>query len=966
MSAILELFRSSGALYGGNAAFIEDLYERYLQDPESVDRAWRARFDAMRQAPANESAPATPGARPVPADIAHGPVRENFARLARESRSRARLRSTEHLEPAAAEKQSAVLRLINAYRFRGHQVADTDPIRLRERPRVQDLDPIYHNLSKDDLDQVFYTGSLCAPDRMKLRDIIALVQRIYCGPVGSEYMYITSTTEKRWVQKRLETYRAAPELETADRRWILFLLSAAEGIEKYLHQRYVGQKRFSLEGGETLIPLLDELIQRAGRKGQKEVVIGMAHRGRLNVLTNIFGKPPQAMFDEFEGRLPMEAHTMAGDVKYHLGFATDVDTPGGAVHLALGFNPSHLEIINPVIEGSVRARQRRRRDKTGDQVLPVLIHGDAAFAGQGVVMETLQLSQTRSYSTGGTVHIVINNQIGFTTSHPLDARSSPYCTDIAKLVQAPVFHVNGDDPEAVIFVTRMALDFRNEFHKDIVIDLICYRRLGHNEADEPAVTQPMMYAKIAARPTTRAVYAERLATAGIVTPEEAAAQVEDYRRSIEQGVVVARPVLCGLDNAYRVDWTRCQNEDWDQAVDTGVPVVKLRTLAAAMLTVPTGFDMHPRVAKVWEERQKMAAGEQLLNWGMAENLAYATLLDAGIPVRLSGQDCGRGTFVHRHAKIHDQSTGDAYTPLQHLGPHQGAFIAIDSILSEEAVLGFEYGFATAEPNALTLWEAQFGDFANGAQVVIDQFITSAGTKWGLACGLTMLLPHGLEGQGAEHSSARLERYLQLCAEHNIQVCVPTTPAQMYHLLRRQMVRDYRKPLIVMTPKSLLRHRLAVSALDELTTGHYQTVIAEIDAIDPAGVTRVIFCSGKVYYDVLEARRSRGLTNCALIRIEQLYPFPKEAFSAALALYPNAEEIIWCQEEAKNQGAWDQIKHRLYELLPADKQLQYAGRPASAAPAVGHRAAHVEQHEHLIDEALTGRFTPSMNQRISYP
>ena len=969
MSAILELFRASGALYGGNAAFIEDLYERYLQDPERVDRAWRVRFDAMREA-ANEPLPAAPDAasapaRPVQGEIPHGPVRENFVRLAHESRARAHRPTTAHLEPAAAAKQAAVLRLINAYRFRGHQVADTDPIQLREKPRIQDLDPDYHHFSADDLDLVFHTGSLCAPDRMKLRDIIALLQRIYCGPVGSEYMYITSTTEKRWIQKRLETYRATPELETADRRWILFLLTAAEGIEKYLHQRYVGQKRFSLEGGEALIPLLDELIQRAGRKGQKEVVIGMAHRGRLNVLTNIFGKPPQAMFDEFEGRLPMDAHKMAGDVKYHLGFSTDVDTPGGAVHLALGFNPSHLEIINPVIEGSVRARQRRRRDKTGDQVLPVLIHGDAAFAGQGVVMETLQLSQTRSYSTGGTVHIIINNQIGFTTSHPLDARSSPYCTDIAKLVQAPVFHVNGDDPEAVIFVTRMALDYRNEFHKDIVIDLLCYRRLGHNEADEPAVTQPMMYQKIAARPTARSLYAQRLAAATVMSPEDAEALVEDYRRSIEQGVVVARPVLCGLDNAYRVDWSHCQSEHWDQAIDTGVPLPKLQALGEVLLRLPTGFELHPRVVKVWEERHKMAAGEQLLNWGMAENLAYATLVEAGTPVRLSGQDCGRGTFVHRHAKVHDQRTGESYTPLQHVSEHQGPFIAIDSILSEEAVLGFEYGFATAEPHGLTLWEAQFGDFANGAQVVIDQFITSAGTKWGLACGLTMLLPHGLEGQGAEHSSARLERYLQLCSEHNIQVCVPTTPAQMFHLLRRQMVRDYRKPLIVMTPKSLLRHRLAVSALDELAAGQFQTVIPETDAIDPAGVERVIFCSGKVYYDLLEARRAQALTSCAIIRIEQLYPFPKGQFVAALAAYPVGAQIIWCQEEAKNQGAWDQIKHRLHDLLPEGTWPQYVGRPSSAAPAVGHHAAHAEQHERLIDEALTGHSNPSMNPRTPH-
>jgi 2-oxoglutarate dehydrogenase E1 component len=949
MSAILELFRSSGALYGGNAAFVEDLYERYLKDPESVDLAWRERFHVMHQEAANE--------------VGHGPVRENFLRLAQESRTRAHARSTERLEPAAAEKQAAVLSLINGYRYRGHQVANLDPIKLRDTPKIADLDPGFHNLARDDMDQVFHTGSLYAPDRMPLRDIIAMVEQIYCGTVGSEYMHITDTQEKRWIQKRLEGYRATPELDSAGRRWLLTLLTAAEGFEKYLHQRYVGQKRFSLEGGDALIPLLDELIQRAGRKGQKELVIGMAHRGRLSVLTNIFGKPPQDIFDEFEGRVHMDWRKMAGDVKYHMGFSTDIDTPGGIVHLVLGFNPSHLEIINPVIEGSVRARQRRRHDRSGDLVLPVLIHGDAAFAGQGVVMETFQLSQTRSYATGGTVHIVINNQIGFTTSNPLDTRSTLYCTDVAKMVQAPVFHVNGDDPEAVIFVTRMALDFRNQFHKDVIIDLVCYRRLGHNEADEPAVTQPMMYKKIRRHPTPRAVYADRLVADGILSKEETDAMVDNYRDSIEQGVLVARPVLCGLDHAYRVDWGFCLTTDWDQDIDTGVPVEKLRELSEAMLRVPEGFELHPRVEKLWEERRKMAQGDQLLNWGFAENLAYATLLDAGIAVRLSGQDAGRGTFFHRHAKIHDQLTGNAYTPLQHLGAHQGAFIAIDSVLSEEAVLAYEYGFATAEPSALTLWEAQFGDFANGAQVVIDQFITSAGTKWGLCCGLVMLLPHGLEGQGAEHSSARLERFLQLCAEHNIQVCVPTTPAQMYHLLRRQMIRDYRKPLIVMTPKSLLRHRLAVSALDELVTGQFQTVIPEIDQIDPAQTERVVFCCGKVYFDLLEARRARGLTNVAIIRVEQLYPFPKDQFDRALKAYDTTEEIVWCQEEPQNQGAWDQIKHRFHSLIQDGKRPYYVGRPSSAAPAVGHRAAHVEQQERLIDEALTGHFNPSMNKRI---
>jgi 2-oxoglutarate dehydrogenase E1 component len=948
MSALIELFRASSALYGGNAAFLEDLYERYLSDPESVDLAWRERFDAMHGEAANE--------------VPHGPVRKNFLRLAKESRTRATARSTERLEPAAAEKQSSVLRLINTYRYRGHQVADLDPLELRDKPKVPDLDPAYHHLEDADLDQVFHTGSLYAPDRMRLRDVIALVKEIYCGPVGSEYMHITNTQEKRWIQKRLEGYRGKPELETADRIWLLTLLTAGEGIEKYLHARYVGQKRFSLEGGEVLIPLLDELIQRAGRKGVKEVVIGMAHRGRLNVMTNILGKPPQVLFDEFEGRI-QHWGDMAGDVKYHLGFSTDIETAGGAVHVALGFNPSHLEIINPVIEGSVRARQRRRQDRAGARVLPLLIHGDSAFAGQGVVAETLQLSQTRSYGTGGTVHVVVNNQIGFTTSNPLDTRSTLYCTDLAKMVQAPVFHVNGDDPEAVIFVTRMALDYRNAFHKDVIIDVVCYRRLGHNEADEPAVTQPMMYKKIRARPTSRAVYADRLIADGILSKDEAVAMIEDYRNSIEHGVLVARPVMCGLDNAYKVDWKACQGKPWNQILDTGFPRAKLQSLAERMLELPEGFELHPRVAKLWKERRKMANGDQMADWGFCENMAYATLLDAGFGVRLSGQDCGRGTFFHRHAKIHDQGTGDDYTPLQHIGEHQGAFIAIDSILSEEAVLGFEYGYATAEPNELTLWEAQFGDFANGAQVVIDQFITSAGTKWNLCCGLTMLLPHGLEGQGAEHSSARLERYLQLCAEQNIQVCVPTTPAQMFHLLRRQMLRAYRRPLIVMTPKSLLRHRLATSSLEELEQGRFQTVIVEQDALDPDGVKRVIICSGKVYFDLIEARRARGLTDVAILRIEQLYPFPKEDFAAAIKPYGSATQFIWCQEEAQNQGAWDQIKHRFHWLLDEDRRVYYVGRRSSAAPAVGHRHIHVEQQEQLVDEALTGRINPKQNRRI---
>ncbi len=948
MSALLELFRSSSALFGGNAAFIEDLYESYLHDPESVSPEWRKRFDEIRQEAANETA--------------HGPVRDNFQRLAREQ-PMARRSTVQALSAAGAEQQAAVLRLINAYRYRGHQEANLDPLHLREPTRVPDLSPQFHRLTEADDERIFNTGSLYAPDRMRLRDIIALAKEVYCGSIGSEYMHITDTREKRWIQKRLEGYRARPEITKKGKHWLHTMLTAAEGIEKYLHTRYVGQKRFSLEGGEALIPLMDELIQRAGRLEVEQIVIGMAHRGRLNVLTNILGKPPQEIFREFEGRVENESYRASGDVKYHMGFSTDVETDGGIVHLVLGFNPSHLAIISPVIEGSVRARQQRMGDLAGDKVLPLIVHGDSAFAGQGVIMETLQLSQTRHYGTGGTVHIVVNNQIGFTTSNPLDTRSTLYCTDVAKMVQAPIFHVNGDDPEAVIMVTRLALDFRMTFHKDVIIDLVCYRRHGHNEADEPAVTQPRMYKKIRNHSTVRQIYADRLIAEGIIKPEEAQAMVENYRTSIEHGVVEARPTVCSLSRSYRVGWTRFRHNTWEHPADTGVDKERLKHLGQRMLELPDGIQLHPRVSKIWAERLKMANGDQMANWGFAENLAYATLLDAGYPVRLSGQDCGRGTFFHRHAVIHDQDTGEPHIPLQHMAADQPQFVVIDSILSEEAVLGFEYGYATAEPDTLTIWEAQFGDFANGAQVVIDQFITSAGTKWGLQCCLTMLLPHGYEGQGAEHSSARLERFLQLCAEQNIQVCVPTTPAQIYHLLRRQMVRPYRKPLVVMSPKSLLRHRMATSSLDEISQGSFQTVIPEQDPLDPEQVLRVIFCTGKVYYDLLEARRARGQGNTAIIRIEQLYPFPKKQFAEVVGRYPHADELIWCQEEPQNQGAWDQIKHRFHYLLERRKKLYYVGRAASAAPAVGQFKAHVKQQDQLIDEALSGRINPSMNRRM---
>jgi len=950
MSALLDLLRKTSALSGGNAAFIEDIYERYLIDPASVDPAWRKRFERMLQSSANEAP-----------DIAHGPVINNFARLARENRPTSR-QSTERLAPAAAAKQGSVLRLINAWRVRGHQHATLDPLNMRELEEVPDLDPDFHRLSEADMDVVFNTGSLFAPDRMPLREIIALLKEVYGGNVGTEYMHITDTREKRWIQKRVEGYRVKPELSDDDRLWLLGLLTAAEGLEKYLHTRYVGQKRFSLEGGDAFIPLMDELIQRAGANGIKDAIIGMAHRGRLNLLTNIMGKPPSELFDEFEGRKTPEQFKSSGDVKYHMGFSIDIETPGGFTHVVLGFNPSHLEIISPVIEGSVRSRQDRRGDHTRDQVMPILVHGDSAFSSQGVVLETLQMSQARGYATGGSIHVVINNQIGFTTSNPNDTRSTLYCTDVGKMVQTPIFHVNGDDPEAVIFVTRLALDYRMRFHKDVIIDLVCYRRHGHNEADEPAVTQPQMYQKIRRMPTTRSVYADRLISQGIVTPDQVRDLVENYRSSLEQGSVVARPTLVDLDYPYHTNFKTFENIHWEHPAQTRIPEDRLLRTANKLVQLPEGFEPHARIAKILGERRKMASGDQLIDWGFGETLAYATLVEEGFPVRLSGQDCGRGTFFHRHAVLHNQRENNVHIPLEHLMEYQADFVVIDSLLSEEAVLGFEYGYSTTDLKTLTIWEAQFGDFANGAQVVIDQFISAGGAKWGIYCGLVMFLPHGYEGQGAEHSSARLERYLQLCAEHNIQVCVPTSPAQVFHMLRRQMIRPMRKPLVVMTPKSLLRHRLAVSSLDEFTQGEFQPVIGEIDDLDPAAVEHVIVCSGKVYYELLEARRARGLHNVAIIRIEQLYPFPRKQFDDIIDQYTRVKRLIWCQEEPQNQGAWDQIKHRFHTQFEKGRQLFYVGRPAAAAPAVGYFPVHVKQQEILIDEALTGRINPLMNRR----
>nr|VFK59435.1 MAG: 2-oxoglutarate dehydrogenase E1 component [Candidatus Kentron sp. UNK]VFK68739.1 MAG: 2-oxoglutarate dehydrogenase E1 component [Candidatus Kentron sp. UNK] len=909
----------------GNGVFLEQLYTAFQENPANISSKWRDYFRSLDepQRPALDS-----GARQQPGD-------------------------------QSVKKQAAVLRLISAHRFRGHRIAQLDPLSLDEQTFAPDLDIASYGLAEKDLDEVFHTGTLVGPSQATLREILDTVRGIYCGHIGAEYMYITSPEEKKWIRERLESARGAPDFSPEKKRDILYRLTAANEFEAYLHRKYVGQKRFSLEGGESLIPLLDELIQVFGAKWDgREVAIGMAHRGRLNVLVNIFGKSPGVLFSEFEGKTnPAEdSAAISGDVKYHLGFASEISTENGHVHAALAFNPSHLEIIDPVVEGSVRARQDRRKGAGHSQVLPVLIHGDAAFAGQGVVMETLNLSGTRHYETGGTVHIIIDNQIGFTTSDPRDARSMPHCTDVAKMVQAPIFHVNGEDPEAVLFITRLALDYRMEFKKDVVIDMVCYRRHGHNEADEPLTTQPVMYKKIAARPNVARLYADRLIEKGILREEDAKRIVEQYLSALEGNRIVSRPLISDHKAQYLANWEPYRETQWNMPTDTAVPITIIEHLGARIAQIPADFTPHRSIARILDARREMALGKRPIDWGFAEMLAYATLLEDGYSVRLSGQDSERGTFFHRHAVIHDQEGKGVYRTLEQILPlfdGGSQCRTINSVLSEEAVLGFEYGYSSSEPECLVIWEAQFGDFANGAQVVIDQFLCSSEAKWGSLCGLVLLLPHGYDGQGPEHSSARLERFLQLAAQDNIQVCVPSTPAQMFHMLRRQMLRPYRKPLIVMSPKSLLRHRLSTATREDLATGAFQTVIDEVDSQSKNSVLRVVFCAGKVYYDLLEQRRKNDIKHIALIRLEQLYPFPREEVAAILAQYPSAVEIMWVQEEPRNQGAWDFInsRHHLAGLLTPEQTLSYAGRPFAAAPAAGRLGLHLEEQRALASDAL---------------
>ena len=917
-------------LYGGNADFLEALYEQYRRDPSSVEEQWRRYFAQL-------APPGSEGTRAARAEAA--PAAPAAARAAP--------------APAADARQAAVSRLIQVWINRGHLIATIDPLALvpRARPKVLDLD--YFGLTSADLDSEFFTGSHieAVPKRLKLRDIIAQLQYIYAGNIGAEFAHVSDSDERLWLQDEFQEGRLRQRFSAEERRNILWQLTAAEGLERYLHTKYVGQKRFSLEGAEALIPLLDDLIQNCGSLGMEEVVIGMAHRGRLNVLVNVLGKSPAELFSEFEGVYDTTRIKGSGDVKYHKGFSADVRTPRGNVHTVLAFNPSHLEVVDPVVEGSVRARQERRGDAGGQGVLAVLMHGDAAFVGQGVVMETLQLSQARGFTTHGTVHVIINNQIGFTTSNPSDARSTMYASDVAKMLEVPIFHVNADDAEAVVFVTRLAIKYRMRFGKDVLIDLVCYRRHGHNEADEPAATQPEMYRVIRQHLSARRLYADQLVAAGVVTQAEAEAMLEQYRSGLDEGRPQARAALGMIGNKYTVDWSAYAQVDWTEPVPTGIALGRLRELGERITSYPSGFTLQPRVAQLIANRKKMIQGEMPLDWGCAETLAYASLIDDGFGVRLTGQDSARGTFFHRHAVLHDQNSSATWVPLEHITTPQPRVQVIDSVLSEEAVMGFEYGYSTTDPKTLDIWEAQYGDFANGGQVIVDQFISSGEAKWERFCGLVLFLPHGYEGAGPEHSSARLERFLQLSAENNMQVCVPSVPAQMFHMLRRQMRQSFRKPLIVMTPKSLLRHELSVSPLEDLTRGSFARVIGEIDELQPAQVRRIVFCSGKVYFDLLKTRRREGLRDVAIVRIEQLYPFPTEEYQAMLNRYPEAREVVWCQEEPQNQGAWYQIRHRLQEAGLGRRPVLYAGRAPAAAPATGILKIHELEQQRLVAAAL---------------
>ena len=940
--SVYTAYQGNTFLFGGNAPYVEEMYENYLANPGSVPDTWREYFDALQHVPATDGSNAK--------DVPHLPVVNAFAERAKAGGTRVVLASADQ---EMGRKRTAVQQLIAAYRNVGQRWADLDPLKRTGRPAIPDLEPSFYGFADADQETVFDTSNtFFGKDRMPLRELLNALRETYCGTLGGEFMYATDQDEKRWWQQKLESVRSKPNFNSEKKRHILGRLTAAEGLERFLHTKYVGQKRFSLEGGESFIAAMDELIQSAGSKGVQEIVIGMAHRGRLNVLVNTMGKMPKDLFAEFDHTAPEEL--ASGDVKYHQGFSSDMSTIGGPVHLSLAFNPSHLEIVNPVVEGSVRARMARRSDPHGKQVLPVLVHGDAAFGGQGVNQETLALAQTRGYTTGGTVHIIINNQIGFTTSDPRDMRSSVFCTDIVKMVEAPVLHVNGDDPEAVVLATQLALEYRMQFSKDVVVDIICFRKLGHNEQDTPSLTQPLMYKKISAHPGTRKLFADKLVAQGFgdTIGED---MVKAYRAALDEGRHAADPVLTNFKTKFTVDWSPFLGKKWTDVGDTAIPMAEWKRLAERLTTIPGTVTPHQLVKKVYDDRAAMGRGDIPVDWGMGEHMAFASLVASGYPVRLSGEDCGRGTFTHRHAVIHDQNREKwdvgSYVPLQNVADNQAPFVVIDSILSEEAVLGFEYGYASNDPNTMVIWEAQFGDFANGAQVVIDQFIASGEVKWGRVNGLTLMLPHGYEGQGPEHSSARLERFMQLAADTNMQIVQPTTASQIFHVLRRQMVRNLRKPLIIMTPKSLLRNKDATSPMSEFTKGGFQTVIPENKELKADKVKRIVACSGKVYYDLVKKREEKGADDVAIVRVEQLYPFPHKAFGNEIKKYPHATEIVWTQDEPQNQGAWFFVQHYIHENMVEGQKLGYSGRAASASPAVGYSHLHQEQQKALVDGAF---------------
>jgi len=923
---------SGGQFNSNNIAYVEALYEDFVSDSNSVSEYWREIFSKLPSSSVNET---------------HSSVRESLRDTAHQKISQ----TSKNSGDAHSQKQVGVIRLISSYRYLGHRQADIDPLGASARPDIPELNPEFHGLTHEDMETDFETGLLGGAEKASLREIINMLSVTYCGTIGSEFKHIASSEQKEWIQRRLEQFYLSSGFSDKRKRTILEMLIAAKSLEVYLHKKYVGQKRFSLEGGLSLIVIVDEIIRRCGFHKLSEVIMGMAHRGRLNVLVNILGKSPEKLFQEFEDTLdPVKG---SGDVKYHKGFSANLKTEHSPVHTVLAFNPSHLEAINPVVEGSVRARQERRKDAARVDAMPLLIHGDAAFAGQGVVMETLNLSKTRGYTTGGSIHVVVNNQIGFTTSDPLDSRSTLYCTDVAKMVQAPIFHVNGDDPEAVAYISQLAVDFRMKFKHDVVIDMICYRHHGHNEADEPSVTQPLMYQAIRNKVGVRKIYANRLINNKTITPARVKALETMYLNKLQKGERVCGPIAKKINRKFIVDYNPYIGNDWREKCKTKISAEQIKYLSEKFTNVPGGFSLHKIVQRIVDSRVQMGKGELNADWGFGETLAYASLLKEGYGVRISGQDCVRGTFFHRHAGFHDQVTGEIHVPLQHIEKDQPLFLPINSLLSEEAVLGYEVGYSTADPQTLVIWEAQFGDFANNAQMYVDQFLSSSEAKWQRFCGLVMLLPHGYDGQGPEHSSARLERYLQLCAEDNMQVCMPSSPSQIFHMLRRQMLRPYRKPLIVMTPKNILRDPEASSELHEFTDGEFKPVLDEVEDLLPAEVTKIIFCAGKLYYELAKERSKHKIKNTAIVRIEQLYPFPDEELRKVINRYTGVRELVWCQEEPRNQGAWFFIKSRrnIKACIREDQELRYAGRTYSASPAAGSLHIHKEQQQALIEDAL---------------